>query len=138
MLSATIADCMSTDFALIREDMPVAEASSKLIRKALIGGPVTDEMGRLVGWISEQECLQVTIQVVYHNQRVATVKDVMRSDVLSVKPNQHALDVAQQMLQQKPKSYPVIDENRKVVGVVTRRHILKMLDDKLGEIKGGA
>lgn len=134
MISANVAECMSKDFAKITPAMMVAEASASLIKKALIGGPVVDEAGKLVGWISEQECLQVTIQVVYHNTRVATVKDVMRTDVVTVGLNQDLLALAEQMLDAKPKSYPVLDEDGKVVGVITRRHILNMLDKKLSEM----
>lgn len=134
MISANVLHCMSKDFAKIHPDMPVAEASAKLIKKALLGGPVTDSEGKLVGWVSEQECLQVTLQVVYHNMRVATVKDVMRTEVLTVSTESDLLEVAQQMLQAKPKSYPVVDSNNVVLGVLTRRHILSMLNDKLLEM----
>ncbi|MEX6504169.1 CBS domain-containing protein [Pseudomonas zhanjiangensis] len=131
MISAPIASCMSKDFALIHPDMPVVEASAKLVRKAMLGGPVVDGEGKLLGWISEQECLQVSIQVVYHNQRVATVRDIMRDDVLCVKLDEDPLALAQQMLTDKPKSYPVVDTNRKVVGVINRRHMLDMLVKQL-------
>lgn len=134
MISANVATCMSKDFAKIHPEMPVVEASAKLIKKALLGGPVTDSDGKLVGWISEQECLQVTLQVVYHNMRVATVKDVMRQDVLSVTLDNDPLEIAQQMLKAKPKGYPVVDSNNKVLGVLTRRHLLSMLDQKLREL----
>ncbi len=131
MIAASIANCMSNDFAIIHPDMPVVEASEKLLKKAMFGGPVVDREGKLLGWISEQECLQISIQVVYHNQRVATVKDIMRADVLSVKLDTDPLNLAQQMLGDKPKSYPVIDGNNKVLGVITRRHILKLLIEQL-------
>ncbi|MDM8348154.1 CBS domain-containing protein [Pseudomonas sp. sp1636] len=129
MNTVAIADYMTQDFATIRADMPVVEAARKLLRRRILGGPVTDAQGRLLGWISEQECLQVAIQVAYYNQRVATVRDIMRTDVLSVTPDMDALTLAQQMLGDKPKSYPVVDAGGKVVGVITRRHILKLLDD---------
>lgn len=138
MNSATIADCMSMDYARIHENMLVTDASSRLIKKALLGAPVTDEKGHLKGWISEQECLQVTIQVVYHSQSIALVKDVMRKDVLSVKLTDNALELAQQMLKPKPKIYPVVDHENKLIGVVTRQHMLAMLDKKLQEIKVSA
>jgi CBS domain-containing protein len=132
VISASIARCMSKDFALIHPDMPVVAAAAKLMKHAMLGGPVVDGEGLLLGWISEQECLQVSIQVVYHNQRVATVRDIMRSDVLCVKLDDDPLELAQQMLGDKPKSYPVVDARRKVLGVVTRRHVLNLLLDQLG------
>lgn len=134
MISATIAECMSKDFAVIRPDMPVVEAAGKLIKKESLGGPVTDDAGHLLGWISEQECMQVAIQVLYYNQRVATVADIMRKDVLTVSLGDDPLQLAQQMLQEKPKVYPVVDGAGKVLGVISRRHLLKMLDQKLLEL----
>lgn len=134
MSTASIADYMNKDFAIIKPDMLVVEASKKLIQKEMLGGPVVDDDGKLLGWISEQECLQVTIQVVYYNQRVATVSDIMSKEVLSVTAEQDPLELAQQMLKQKPKSYPVVDKSNKVIGVINRRRILRMLLEKLEEI----
>ncbi|MDU0353705.1 CBS domain-containing protein [Paraglaciecola aquimarina] len=131
--NASVAECMTKDFARIKPDMMVAEASASLIKKALLGGPVVDDSGKLLGWISEQECLQVTLQVVYHNTRVATVQDVMQTEVMTVNLNQDVLSIAEQMLTAKPKSYPVVDDDNKVIGVITRRHLLRMLDKKLSE-----
>lgn len=138
MEAGSIRDYMSTDFAIITPDMQVVEASAKLIQKAMLGGPVVNEHRELVGWISEQECLQVTIQVVYHNQRIGNVRDIMRTDVLTVSPSDHPLELARQMLSprpnEKPKSYPVLDSQRRVIGVITRRHILKMLLKQMSEL----
>ena len=134
MDSASIKDLMSTRFAKITPDMPVVEASSNLIKLDMLGSPVIDESGTLVGWISERECLQAALQVVYHNQRVATVKDLMQSEVLTVSLDSDVLSLAQQMLNAKPKIYPVVDADNKVLGVISRRHILTMLDQKLAEL----
>ena len=134
MIYANISECMTTDYAKIHPDMPVAEASANLIKKVLLGGPVIDSSDKLVGWISDQECLQSTIQVAYHNTRVAVVKDVMQQDVITIKLTSDPLEVALQMLKAKPKNYPVVDDSGKVVGVLARRHILTMLDKKIQEM----
>ncbi|MFW1678187.1 CBS domain-containing protein [Pontibacter sp. JAM-7] len=131
MKLAKIADFMQRDFAHITPDMLVAAASNQLVKHTMLGAPVVDADGKLAGWISEQECLKVTIQVVYHNQRVATVGEVMKPDVLTVSLNQDPLALAQQMLQEKPKNYPVVDAQGKVVGVLNRRHLLTLLLDQL-------
>ena len=134
MNSVSIKDLMCTRFATIHPEMPVVEASSKLIKLDMLGSPVTDKAGTLVGWISERECLQAALQVVYHNQRVATVRDLMQTEVLTVSLDDEVLGLAQQMLAAKPKIYPVVDSTNKVVGVISRRHILTMLDQKLAEL----
>ena len=49
---------------------------------------------KLLGLISEQECLHVTTQFTYHNQRIGLVKDIMRQEVLSVKADQTIFSLA--------------------------------------------
>ena len=63
MDSVSIKDLMCTRFATIHPEMPVVEASSNLIKLDMLGSPVTDGDGTLVGWISERECLQAALQV---------------------------------------------------------------------------
>ncbi len=134
MESVSVQDLMSKSFAKIHPDMPVVEASSHLIKQGLLGSPVTDDAGTMLGWISEHECLQAALQVVYYNQRVATVKDLMRTDVLTVSLADDVLTLARQMLEAKPKIYPVVDANNRVLGVISRCHMLKMLDGKLQQL----
>ena len=131
MKDMIVKDVMNINFAKINDDMPVITASIELIKKEALGGPVVDKQNKLLGWISEQECLQVTTQFAYHNQRVALVKDIMREEVLSIKMDQSIFSLAEKMLDTQPKNYPVVDNNNKVIGVITRRHVLKSLLDNV-------
>lgn len=118
---------MNVDFAKISENTPVVEASMELIKKEALGGPVIDENKKLLGWVSEQECLQVVTQFTYHNERISTVKDIMRDDVLTIDADQAVFALAEKMNTNLPKNYPVVDENNKVIGVINRRRVLKAL-----------
>mgnify|MGYP000308836642 CR=1 FL=1 len=120
-----VADCMSHQFVSFSSEMSVVEAASELVKNELLGGPVTDSTGRLCGWVSEQDCLAVVTQVIYYSERVATVADIMRADVLTAKAQDSVVDLATQMQQQKPKIYPVVDSANKVIGVISRRLILR-------------
>jgi len=131
MKNMIVKNFMDTNFARISNEMPVITASIELIKKEALGGPVVDSNNRLVGWISEQECLQVTTQYAYHNQRVALVKDIMREDVLSIKMDETIFSLAEKMVGTQPKNYPIVDDNNKVIGVITRRHVLKSLLDNV-------
>ncbi len=133
MINDTVESIMSRDFARITPDMLVVESTNLLIQKALLGSPVLDENQKLVGWLSEQECLHVIFQVLYHNQRVSTVESVMRKDVLTISSDCTILDAITQMLTPgKPKAYPVVDGSGKVVGIISRRIIVRALDGLLG------
>ena len=127
MKNITVKDIMSTDYAKVSTDMPVVEASMELIKKEVLGGPVVDNNNLLLGWISEQECLQVITKVVYHNERVATVNDIMQVDVLTVAEDQSVLSLAEKMNSAQPKNYPVVDHSNKVIGVITRRRVLESM-----------
>ncbi len=131
MDSMKVADYMTTDFVNFRPDELVVEAVRELIKHEAIGGPVVAANKQLVGWISEQDCLSSALQVVYYNQRVAQVEDVMKTEVLTVREEDDLLNLAQQMLQQKPKVYPVLNEDNQVIGVISRRLILRAVDKKL-------
>ena len=55
----------------------------------------------------------------------------MRTDVLSVKPQDSIIELAQLMIGQKPKIYPVIDDVGKLVGTIARRDVLYAMDVQL-------
>ena len=131
MESMKVSDYMTTDFVNFRPEQLVVEAVRELIKHETIGGPVVAANKHLVGWISEQDCLSSALQVVYYNQRVSQVEDVMKTEVLTVREDDDLLSLAQQMLQQKPKVYPVLNDDNQVVGVISRRLILRAVDKKL-------
>lgn len=123
--NVTVSDCMSARFVSFSPDIPVVEAATAMVTNELLGGPVVDGDGCLIGWISEQDCLKTVTQVLYFSERVATVADIMRTEVLTANEEDSILDLANQMLGQKPKIYPVINGKKKVLGFISRRRILR-------------
>ncbi len=134
MESLKVSDYMTTDFVKFHEEDLVIEAVKELVKHEVIGGPVISTSGDMIGWISEQDCLGSAIQVIYYNQRVAQVRDIMKTDVLSVKEDDDLLSLAQQMLENKPKVYPVISAEGRLSGVISRRLILRAVDKSLTQL----
>lgn len=132
MKALKVGDYMDLHPAMLRPNMPVAQAVELLLKSEEIGAPVVDEYQRLVGFVSEQDLLAKMVDSTYYKEAVATVGECMREEVLSVTLNCSVLDLAQQMLEQKPKLYPVVDDDR-VVGLITRTRVLKAIDDNLNE-----
>jgi CBS domain-containing protein len=132
MESLTIKQCMNADFVSFTTEMPVVQASAKLVKHGSRGGPVLDQSGKLIGWISEQDLLSAAIQVYYYQDRVATVADVMKTQITVTSLDASILSLAKQMLEPyQPKTYPVVTDDNKVIGVVTRGTILKAIDSVL-------
>lgn len=134
MDSKKVSDLMTTDFVKFSPDMLVVEAVKELVKHEVLGGPVVADDGAVIGWLSEQDCLHASIQVLYFNQRVAKVEDVMHSEVFAINQDQDFLGLAEQMLGAAPKVYPVIDDHKKLVGVISRRLILRAMDKMLKEM----
>ncbi len=133
MDSIKVSECMSRQFVSFSVETPVVEAAIALIKNELMGGPVVDENKKLIGWISEQDCIGVVSQAMYYAERVATVGEVMASDVLTANEEVNAMDVAENMKKTKRKLLPVVDSEHRVLGVVARRHILKAMLDRIAK-----
>lgn len=131
MESLRVADYMNQRPVLFTTEMPVAEAVEKLLNCHQTGGPVIDEKRQLVGFLSEQDCLKQMVESSYYREQVARVKDIMRTDVISIKPYASVIELAQQMLGDKPKLYPVVDDDQTLVGTIARHEVLKAIDIQL-------
>ncbi|MFT7399159.1 MAG: CBS-domain-containing membrane protein, partial [Rheinheimera aquimaris] len=93
--------------------------------------PVIDKHKKIVGFISEQDCLQRMLTSTYHDQQAARVADVMNPAVLTVKEYDGVIDLAQIMLKAKPKLYPVVDDDGYLLGIITRSDVLAAIDKEL-------
>ena len=123
-----IKDYMNRRPVTFRANETIFEAIEKLLASNLTGGPVIDERKRLVGFLSEQDCLAKGLEASYHCEQVAMVEDLMRRDVLTCRPQDSVLELAQYMLQQKPKIYPVVDDEGALCGIIHRRDVLRAIE----------
>lgn len=112
-------------------DMAVEEASLRFLKTKQIGGPVIDDSGKLLGFLSEGDVLAKMIETIYYNEHIADVTDLMRKEVLTVKPYDSIIELGQLMLKNKPKVYPVIDDDGNLLGTICRNDVLHAIDKHL-------
>ena len=112
---------------LLKANMSLATAVEHLLTKNKAGAAVVDNDGSLVGFLSQQDCLSVMLKSSYHCDMTETVKDCMKTDVLTATPDGSILQLAEQMLGAKPKIYPVVEGN-KVIGTINRTDVLKAMN----------
>jgi len=112
-------------------DMVIEEASLRFLKTKQIGGPVIDANHRLIGFLSESDVLAKMIETIYYNEHIADVSDLMRKDVLSVKPYDSVIELGQSMLTNKPKVYPVVDDDDNLLGTICRNDVLHAIDKHL-------
>jgi CBS domain-containing protein len=107
-------------------DTSVEEVVRTLIIHNLVGAPVLGEDKQLVGFITEQNCIKEMLNDSYYDQTHLAAKDIMRENPLFVSPEDSIITLAEEMLHNRPKLYPVVEED-KVVGIISRRDVLQAL-----------
>lgn len=126
MHSILVKDYMDYDPHAVSIHTNIRDAVQSLLNAGVIGCPVIDDNEQVVGFVSEQDCIKELLNDAFYCEEPAAVNTVMRTDVLTVTPETSIVEVAQTMLKNKPKNYPVIDDG-KLVGLINRSHILKAL-----------
>ena len=131
MQSLQVKDYMNLYPVTFTEEMVVEEASLRFLKTKQIGGPVINDKKHLVGFLSESEVIEKMLESSYYREHIANVSDIMRKDVLTVKPYDSVLELAQNMLGNKPKVYPVVDDDGHLLGTICRNDVLLALDKHL-------
>jgi CBS domain-containing protein len=124
--SMQIQDYMQKDFLTLDPDMDVLRAAQLLIKHDISGSPVLDKHGRLVGMLTERDCMQVALQGFYHGEPGGLVKKHMSPDPEYVSPDKSILTVAEMFIQGRFQRYPVVDNGR-LVGVIARWDVMRAL-----------
>ncbi|MCY7296395.1 CBS domain-containing protein [Alteromonas sp. a30] len=131
MESLKVKEYMQTHPVLFHIDMPVAEAVEMLIHHRQSGGAVVDDNKKVIGFLSEQDCLNKMIESSYYREQVAKVGEIMQTNVKSVKPYDSIVETAQRIVSECVLSFPVIDDDGLLLGYINRTHILKAIDLQL-------
>lgn len=139
-----IKDIMITDVTTLSPDMPAMEAAKKLSELEISGLPVVDSQGRLVGMFTEKGILKAILpsyvekvgKFIYEENPKGIkkkleglnnlkVKDLMRTEVVTVTEETGCCEAARVMLTQKARRILVIDKDNKLIGIVARCDVLK-------------
>ena len=124
--SMLVKDCMSKNVITLTPDMEILRAAHTLIKQDISGAPVVDEHGRLVGILTERDCMQVAMEGFYHGLPGGLVKDRMSTDPQSVDPEASILTVAQLFINGRFHRYPVVDDGR-IIGIISRRDVMRAM-----------
>jgi CBS domain-containing protein len=99
-----------------------------LVKHKYTGAPVVDAGGKLVGMLSEKDCLRVAVLANAEGASEALVGDYMTTAVDSVAPETHLLEVAERFVRAPYKRLPVVDGG-KLVGQISRIDVLRAIAD---------
>ena len=97
-----------------------------IIEKGISGAPVLDQNRKLVGIISEKDCLRIIVDHAYHNLPIESrkVSDYMTAKVKTLSATSDVVEAANEFLNNPIRRMPILDQGV-LIGQVSRRDILR-------------
>jgi CBS domain-containing protein len=147
-MSKTVADIMTRDPLYISPEAPLRDAIKLLAEHHISGLPVVNQKGELVGVIADTDIMWQETGVVLppyvvlldsviylqnpahyqeeiHKALGQTVEEVMSKHPITTKPDKTLKEVAKIMLEKDIHRLPAIDDEGKLVGILTRGDIVR-------------
>ena len=142
-LKVPVKDVMTRDVIFINKDTDIHEAARILSENRISGIPVIDEEKHLIGIVTEADILYSAGMKKNHTfkdilkhllgephpkcRNGNNVKDIMTSQVITTTPEKDIKEVAGILDEKRIKRLPVVDENNKLIGIISRANIVRYL-----------
>lgn len=117
---------MQRNVFTLRPDTPVLDAVQGLLQRGFSGAPVVDG-DCVVGVFSERDGLTAIASAHYEDEPPGTVAQHMRRDFDVVGPKADIYEVASVFRDNPIRRVPVVDGQRRLLGILSRGDVLKAL-----------
>jgi CBS domain-containing protein len=142
-----VKDVMTADVITVEKFEKVLVVADILAARNISGIPVVDKQGKVIGIITQADILSVVgvrkehtfkdllkhmLGEPFPDRRMGDiVGDVMTSSVLTTSPQTNIAEVVRIMDEKKIRRLPVVDDQSKLIGIISRADILKAVLRKL-------
>jgi CBS-domain-containing membrane protein len=148
-------DYMTTDLVTVGRAANVAEIASLLKKHRITGVPVVDEDRRLLGLVTHEELINIFVphyltmfdELAFLDdlgeieaQTMAEIEptlflaeDIMATDLITARPSTSMMKVAALMMNRRIVLVPVVDEEERLVGVLSRNDVSSALTGAASE-----
>ena len=120
-----VSDIMTRDLVLFKKHQSIHEVMQKFIKYRISGGPVVDDTGKLIGVISEADCMKEVSDSRYFNLPILdkTVAHFMTKKVDTIDASKTIFEAASMFFKTTRRRFPVLDKNQ-LVGQISRKDIV--------------
>ena len=125
-LNYSIKEFMAKQLITFQSDTPIETAMESFLENKISGGPVLDDQGKLVGVLSEKDCMRTLFESSYYNNLGGFVKEYMSTDLKTINIHDTLSNVADEFIKSRFRRFPVM-EGDKLVGQISRRDILRAI-----------
>jgi len=126
--SIKVRDYMTRSLITLKADTNIFKAFKVLTVNNISGAPVVDTNRRLIGILSEGDCLTAVIKGSYYEEVGGLVSDFMSSQVVTIGPDDDIMDIAEKFHESKRRRFPVIEDGR-LIGQISQKDILRAVSD---------
>ena len=123
-----VKDYMARHLVTLQPDDEMLRAIHILTEHNISGAPVIDKDGKLVGMLTEKDCMKTVIDATYHSVYGGLVEDFMSTDVEVMDAGDSIVEAAKRFLNMRYHRYPVMDDHR-LVGQISRGDVIRALGD---------
>ena len=128
----TAQEIMVTSLVTFTPDTSLTEAMAVLLAKRVSGAPVIDGDGRLVGMLSELDCLRVLSSDEFYagdQEGMGRVEAFMTTMAVTITPDTDVYGIAHYFLTKGVRRLPVVEPDGRLIGQVSRRDLLRLIDE---------
>ncbi|MGW1619264.1 CBS domain-containing protein [Streptomyces sp. NPDC002172] len=147
----TVEELMTRPVVRARRDTPFKELVRLLAENDVTAVPVVDDLGRPMGVVSEADLLRKSADQTDPSGRIpvpyleawerakaegARAEELMSAPAVCARPEWSVVEAARLMETQRVKRLPVVDEADRLLGIVSRRDLLRVFlrsDDAIRE-----
>ncbi|WP_210400444.1 CBS domain-containing protein [Methanopyrus sp. SNP6] len=132
LLGCKVEELMTKDPITASPQVGVIEAFEIMLKHDIGALPVVDDEGRLIGLVTRTDLGRALLEDEY--EPGTTIEEVMERDVIVVHPDDTLLDALKRMTSTPEGIYnqlPVVDDEEKLVGILTDGDILRWIAKEL-------
>jgi CBS domain-containing protein len=123
----TVGEVMTSEVVLAHRRTPFKELVRLLDRHRISGLPVIDDDDKVLGVVSGTDLVRAqAVRARRHRPGAATAGALMTSPAITVHPEQSVSDAARVMERHSIERLPVVDEEDRLIGIATRRDLLRV------------
>ncbi len=147
-----VKDIMTTDVIKVTSSTTLSEAAKIMVDNGITGLPVMDENGKIIAMITKSSIVEFSLPSALHNTGDVAETMIMKSDeylnklkevsrhtvgtiavkksIIFASPDMGISEVAARMYGYGFRRLPVLDENEKLVGIVSYTDIAAVIAEK--------
>jgi CBS-domain-containing membrane protein len=122
-----VVDLMTTEVISVSKSAGLRQAAQLMFKNRVSGLPIIEDDGTLAGIITEADFLRLEVERQEGNRGTGdTVGDVMSRGVVTVGPETEISEAAKIMAVQEVKRLPVVDDEGRLLGIISRADIVSL------------